>query len=170
MDKIVSDYIKEYNFQKTPLELKYFDKEPLKLTKEFVFYHDKSFFRKNLTQLQNLTKKYLNTTLLASGIRDTYIHEEITEKFLVLLFTTQNIQKKTTEIVEPHISRTIDKKCCFIETTSDYMLLLARDLEGIISGIDKMQEILTQTLEHYFEQKNFDAFIEIRPFILYSCS
>jgi hypothetical protein len=167
--KIVSEYLKKYKFQRTPLEIKYSDKEPLKLTKEFVFYHNKSRFRKELTRLQNITKKYLNTTLLASGIRDSYINEDITEKFLILLFTTKGIQKKANEIVESHLSRTFNKNCYFIEVTSEYMLLLAKDLNGIITGIDTMEEILSQTLEHFFEQKKFDDYIKIRPFELYNC-
>jgi len=50
------------------------------------------------------------------------------------------------------------------------MLLLAKDMEGLSFGVDTMEEIFSQTFEIYFEQKNFDEFLMIRPFKLLNCS
>lgn len=165
----MTEFIKEYVFKKAPSEIEYFDIEPLKLTKELEFFHNKNKFRRYITNLQNLVKRYLDTTLLAVGIRDTYLKEEFTEKFLILLFTSIEISKSANNIIESHKNREINQGCYYIENTSDYMLLLAKDMEGIKSGIETIEEILKQTLEHYFEQKNFDDYIKICPFKLNSC-
>ena len=42
----MTEYIKEYEFKTPPDEIKYFDGEPLKLTSEFGFYHNKNTIRK----------------------------------------------------------------------------------------------------------------------------
>ncbi|MFX1411081.1 MAG: hypothetical protein ACFFA6_12070, partial [Promethearchaeota archaeon] len=68
----MSDYIKKFEFEKEPKEITYIEGEPLKLNKDFVFFHNKSFFRKELTRLQYLFKSYTSVSLLASGIRDSY--------------------------------------------------------------------------------------------------
>ena len=75
-------FIREYKFENPFKELAYFDGEPLNLTDEFSFYHNKNKFRKELNNLQYLFKEYLNNPLHASGIRDTYIKEEYSENFL----------------------------------------------------------------------------------------
>ena len=159
----------EYDFKNPPAEIKYTDEEPLKFTKEFGFFHNKIQFRKNITKLQNIVKEYLPTSIVAAGIRDSYLKAEFTEKFLILLLTTIENHKLANDIIEPHANRTINKGCFYIETNSKYMLLLAKDMDGLISGIDTVEEILIQTFEHYFKRKNFDEFIKIRPFVLNTC-
>ncbi len=162
----MSEYIKKYKFEQHPKEISYLEGEPLKLTKEFAFYHNKSNFRKELTRLQDLLKEYLNALLLATGIRDSYLEEEITEKYLIVLFTDMRTHKKANEIIKPLVSTSINPGCFYLETRSEYMLLLAKDMDGLVSGIDTMETILKQTLEDYFKQKIFDDYIKIRPFKL----
>ena len=45
----MSKNIRDYEFRSNPKEITYFDYEPLKLTREFNFFHNKSKFRKELT-------------------------------------------------------------------------------------------------------------------------
>lgn len=165
----MSEYIREYNFGDTPLEIKYYDKEPLKLTNEFGFFHNKISFRKDLNRLQDVMKKYLNIIIFPSAIRDSYLKEEYTEKLLILLFTEKETHRSASRIIEPHIDRTINQGCFYIESTSEYLLLLAKDKEGVSLGVILFESILAQTLEHYMEQKKFDDYIKIRPFELNSC-
>ena len=77
--KIVSDYIIEYKFKIPPKEITYGSEEPLKLSSEFSFYHNKSKFRKELNRLQNLFHRYLKTSLIAAGIRDSYLKKTFSE-------------------------------------------------------------------------------------------
>ena len=49
------------------------------------------------------------------------------------------------------------------------MLLLAKDMDGLISGIDTMEEIFIQTFEDYFNRKKFEEYIKIPPFKMTSC-
>ncbi|TFG06069.1 MAG: hypothetical protein EU539_08635 [Promethearchaeota archaeon] len=164
----MSKYLEKYEFEESPKELKYLDGGPLKLNDDFGFYHNKNKFRKELNSLQYLFKKYVKAPLLAPGIRDTYLKEAYTEKFLILIFTTAEKIRETNQIIEA-CSRSVEESCYCIRTTSEYMLLLAKDMKGIKSGINRMEIILKQTLEDYFNQKKFDDFIKIRPFELYAC-
>ena len=91
----MSDILKEFKFEKVPLKIAYFDKEPLNLSNELTFFHNKSKFRKYLTQLQYLIKSFTNTPLQAAGIRDSYLKEEFSEKFLIVLLSTSETIKKT---------------------------------------------------------------------------
>jgi len=50
------------------------------------------------------------------------------------------------------------------------LLLIAKEKNGLVSGLNVMEEILTQTLEDYFNQQQFDDFIKIRPFKLFNCT
>ena len=59
--------------------------------------------------------------------------------------------------------------CFYIESTSNYMLLLAKDMEGLILGVDTMEDILTQTFKLYFEQNNLEDYVKIKPVILFHC-
>ncbi|MHA1293898.1 MAG: hypothetical protein ACTSQJ_14670 [Promethearchaeota archaeon] len=160
------EFIREYKFEKDPGEIKYLDGEPLKLTKSFCFYHNKNFFRKELNRLQYIFKDFLNIPLLAAGIRDTYLKEEYSENYLILLFTDVQTHKKANELIEQHLKIPIDKCSFYLVNTSTYMLLLAKDLNGLISGIDVIEIILKQTLEDYFNQKRFEDYIKIRPFVI----
>jgi len=165
----MSDYIREYKFKETPDKITYHDGEPLELSEKFIFYHNKVMFRNELIQLQDLFKNHLKTPLLASAIRDTYLSEEITENNLVLFFTTADLLGEMNALVEQHLSEIEGSGCFYFKNTSKYMLLLAKDRDTIIYGIKFMEEILFQTLDDYFKQKKFDEFINIRPFLIYSC-
>ena len=165
----MSAFIKQFKFEKSPLKITYFDKEPLNLSNEFIFFHNKSKFRKELTRLQYLIKSYTKTPLIASGIRDAFLKEEYSEKYLIVLFTTSEISKKTNEIIEPHSHLELKSGCYLIESTSEHILLLAKDLNGIKSAIITMEDIFYQTFEEYFTQENVDNYIKIRAFRLLDC-
>ena len=165
----MSEYIKEYKFEIPPREVKYLDGEPLKLTAEFGFYHNKISIRKELVAAQNLMKNYLGTSLTATGIRDSYLKEEFYKSYFLVIFSTKEKYKEVNMMIQTHENDTINTVCFLIETTSAYMLILAKDLDGISLGIRYMEEILNQTLEDYMQQKKFDDYIKIRPFTLINC-
>jgi len=164
------DYIKNYEFKDNPNEITYFDGEPLKLSKEFTFYHNKNWFRKELNRFQYLFKTHLKNPLLASGIRDTYLKEEYAENYLILLFTDGITVKNTNHIIETNLDKEISQGCFYIVSDTKYLLLIAKEKKGLISGLNVMEEILTQTLEDYINQQRFDDFIKIRPFKLFNCT
>jgi len=166
----MTEYIKEFEFKNPPKEITYYDDEPLKLTKEFSFFHNKSKFRKELNRLQYLFKEYLKTPLIAAGIRDTYLKEEYTEKYFIILFTTNEIIKETNQIIEQYSGKDIQSGCYVLKSNLSYLLLLAKDLNGVILGIDILEEIFNQTFKDYFKRKRFEDFIKIRPFIMSGCS
>ncbi|MFX1239193.1 MAG: hypothetical protein ACFFAS_19110 [Promethearchaeota archaeon] len=162
------DHIIEYKFEKNLKEIEYIDGEPLSLSEKFIFYHNKNKFRKDITRLQNVFKNFTKNSLVASGIRDSYIKAEYSEKFLLILFTTGDQVEKTNEILEKHLKKDIQQDYFYLVADSTYMLLLAKDINGLISGIDIMEEIFTQTFNDYMEQKQFDDFIKICQFKIYS--
>ena len=163
------DYIKNYEFKDNPKEITYFDGEPLRLSKEFSFYHNKNWFRKELNRFQYLFKTYLKNPLIAAGIRDSYLKEEYSENYLIVLFTDAQSIKNTNNIIEANLAKEISQGCFYLISNTNYLLLLAKDKNGLISGLSIMEEILTQTLEDYFNQQQFDDFIKIRPFKLSNC-
>lgn len=164
------EYIKNYEFKDNPKEITYFDGEPLKLSNEFTFYHNKNWFRKELNRFQYLFKTHLKNPLLASGIRDTYLKEEYAENYLILLFTDGLTVKDTNHIIETNLDKEFSQGCFYIVSDTKYLLLIAKEKKGLISGLNVMEEILTQTLEDYFNQQQFDDFIKIRPFKLFNCT
>ena len=166
----MSNFLKEFKFEKSPRTITYFDKEPLKLTNEFIFFHNKSKFRKELTQLQYLIKSYTKAPLHAAGIRDSYLKEDNSEKFLITLFTTPETIKKTNEIIENHSGIELNKGCFYLEVDTNFMLLLSKDIEGLTLGVKTMEVILKQVLEDYIDQKKFDDYIKVRTFELMDCS
>lgn len=165
----MSKNIKKYVFKSKPKEIIYIDGEPLKLSKEFIFFHNKIKFRKELTRLQNFFKDFAKIALQASGIRDSYLKKEYSENFLLVIFTTNQIIKQADLILEPHKNLELSPGCFYLESNSESMLLLAKDMEGLSFGVDTMEEIFSQTFEIYFEQKNFDDYLKIRPFKLLNC-
>ncbi len=165
----MSNFLKEFTFEKPPENITYFDKEPLKLTNEFVFFHNKNKFRKDITRLQYLFKSYTRAPLSAAGIRDSYLKQEISEKYLIVLFTTSDIVKKTDDIIKNYSDLELGSGYFHIEATSNYLLLLTKDMDGLRSGINMMEEILKEILEDYFNQQKFDEYIKIRPFKLKNC-
>jgi len=166
----MSNFLTEFKFEKSPLKITYLDKEPLKLTSDFIFYHNKSKFRKELNRLQYLFKSYTKVPLQAAGIRDTYLKESISENYFIILFTISDIMKKANEIIEPNLSIELNPGCFYLESNTEFMLLISRDIEGLISGVDTLETILKQVLEDYTNQKRFDDYIKIRPFKLTDCN
>jgi len=161
--------LKEYVFKLKPTEITYLDKDPLELKKDFIFFHNKIKFRKEITQLQNLFKEYTKIALQASGIRDSYLKEEFSEAFYIIIFTTHEVVRKANEIIEPHSHLELKKGCYYLESTSEYILLLAKDLDGVKSGVITMEDIFYQTFEDYYAQRNTDDYIRIRSFKLFNC-
>ena len=160
------NHLKEFIFKNPPKSITYMDGELLKLTEKFAFFHNKTKIRKNLTQLQNLFKSYMKNPLLASGIRDSYLTEEYTEEYLIVLFTTPEIIKQSNEILALYSDIEFTQGNFFLISTPDYMMLLAKDMNGINSGVEIMEEILNQVLEDYFNKKKFEDYIKIRQFKL----
>ena len=152
--------LREYNFKKNPKELSYSNDTPFKLDQDLIFYHNKNTFRRYLVDLQNLFKTYTKNPLIASGIRDSYLDEEYFENYLFVLFMKGELIDQCNDIVKKHAEKNIDSKCYYLVTTSEYMLLLSKDMDGLLSGISVMEDIFTQTFEEY---------IQIRQFKMYSC-
>ena len=165
----MSKNIKDYEFRSNPREITYLDDAPLKLDKNFSFFHNKIKFRKELTRLQLIFKDYTEISLLASGIRDSYLKEEYSEKFFIVIFTTNQAIKDANQMIDPYKDTNIKPGCFYLESTPNYMLLLAKNMEGLTSGIATLEEIFTQTFEIYFKQKNQDDYIKIKPFKLFNC-
>lgn len=165
----MSKNIKDYEFRSNPREITYLDDAPLKLDKNFSFFHNKIKFRKELTRLQLIFKDYTKISLLASGIRDSYLKEEYSEKFFIVIFTTNQAIKDANQMIDPYKDTNIKPGCFYLESTPNYMLLLAKNMEGLTSGIATLEEIFTQTFEIYFTQKNQDDYIKIKPFKLFNC-
>ncbi len=165
----MSKYLDKFSFKRKPKDIAYNEGEPLKLNEKFNFFHNKNKFRKELNRLQYIFKDFTGNSLVASGIRDTYIKEEYTENNLIVLFTDNQIIKNTNQILKANLHRKIESGCYYITSTSDYLLLIAKDMDGLVLGIDLMEELFIQIFEHYKEQKNFDEFIEIRQFNAIGC-
>jgi len=165
----MSKYIKKYEFSREPSEVKYLDGKPLDLTQEFKFFHNKNKFRKELTRLQHLFRNYTGESLIASGIRDSYLKAENTEKYFLILFTTDEKIKYADEIIEKNLELEILNGCYYLESNTDYILLLTKDMKGLVSGVDTMEEIFTQSFEYYFKEKIVDDYVKIRPFKISYC-
>ncbi|HEY0090226.1 MAG TPA: hypothetical protein VGB37_15365 [Candidatus Lokiarchaeia archaeon] len=165
----MSDNITEYNFKFTPKEIVYYDREPLKLNNELSFFHNKNIFRKEINKLQYTFKNYTGNSLVASGIRDSYLKEEFSENVFLILLTNNIVVKTTNNIIEKAISVEVSPKCFYLETDSNYMLLLTKEMESLIFGIDTMNEVFVQTFENYYAKKNFEDYIKIRPFKIIGC-
>ena len=165
----MSKNIRDYEFRSKPKEITYLDDAPLKLDKNFSFFHNKNKFRKELTQLQLIFNDYTKISLPASGIRDSYLKEEYSEKFFIVIFTTNQVIKGANQMIDPYKDTNIKSGCFYLESTPNYMILLAKNMEGLISGIATLVDIFTQTFEIYFKQNIRDDYIKIKPFKLFSC-
>jgi hypothetical protein len=166
----MSGYLTKFNFTTKLEEKKYVEGDPLQLNNEFNFFHNKNKFRKELNRLQYIFKNFTGNSLVASGIRDTYIKQEFTENNLIVLFTDNQVVKNTNNILEENLKREIKTGCFYIVSKSEYLLLVAKDMDGLISGIDVLEELFTQIFEHYMQQKNFEEYVKIRQFNAYGCS
>ena len=166
----MSKNIKDYEFRSNPREIAYLDDEPLRLDKTLSFFHNKNKFRKELTRLQLIFKDYTEISLPASGIRDSYLKEEYSENFFIVIFTTNQVIKDANQMIDPYKDTNLKLGCFYLESTPNYMLLLAKDMEGLTSGIATLEDIFTQTFEIYFKQNNRDDYIKIKPFKLFNCN
>jgi len=164
----MSKNTRDFDLRSNPREITYLDDEPLKLDKNFVFFHNKNKFRKELTRLQLIFKDYTSISLPASGIRDSYLKEEYSNNFYIVIFTSNQFIKDADQMIDPHKDTIFKSGCFFLESTTNYMLLLAKDMEGLTSGIDTLYDIFTQTFELYIEQKDLEDYIKIRPFKLFN--
>ena len=165
----MSTFLKEFKFEKPPLKITYLDEEPLKLSNEFMFFHNKSKFRKELTRLQYLIKSYTKIALHAAGIRDSYLKQEYSDNILLVLLTTSETIKNSNELLKEHSDLELNSGCFYLQTSSDFMLLLSKDMDGLISGVNTMESILKQILEDFLNQQRFDDYIKICPFKLLNC-
>ena len=73
-------------------------------------------------------------------------------------------------MIEPYKDTNIKPGCFYLESTPNYLLLLAKNMEGLTSGIATLEDIFTQTFEIYFKQNNRDDYIKIKPFKLFNCN
>ncbi len=162
------NYLKEFELNKDSIKIMYKEGEPLELNNKFNFFHNKNKFRKELNKLQYLFRNYTGNSLVASGIRDSYLKEEISENFLIILFTTNDTVKKANEIIEPKKNFAPEKGNYYLESTKKYILLLSRDMTGLTAGINTFESILTQVFEHYVKVNNLEEFVKIRPFEIYN--
>ncbi len=165
----MSDYIKKFEFKENHNEITYIEEPPIELNEDFVFYHNKSKVRKELNSLQYLFKSFTKNPLLALGIQDSFLKKEYTDKYFIILFTTSEHVKNTNGIIAEYIDIEINQGCFYLVTTSDYMLLLTEDMDGLKSGANIMEEILNQVLDDYFTKKQFNDFIKIRQFRINKC-
>ena len=162
-------YLQEFEFNKPPKKILYLEGKPLMLSNQFSFFHNKNKFRKELNRLQYLFKEYTDNPLLAAGIRDSYLKEEFSEDFLILLFTTNDLINTANDIVEKFINKKYGSGCYYLESTSDYILLITKEMESLISGINILEEIFTQTFEDYLKKEVFEDYVKIRPFLIHNC-
>ncbi|MFX0074942.1 MAG: hypothetical protein ACFE96_05835 [Candidatus Hermodarchaeota archaeon] len=165
----MSKNISDYEFRTSPIEITYLDDEPLKLDKNLSFFHNKIKFRKELTRLQFIFKDYTGISLPASAIRDSYLNQKYSENFFIVIFTTNQGIKNANLVLDSYQNTNIKPGCFYLESKSEYMLLLAKDMKGLILGIDTLEDILNQTFKQYFEQKNIDEYIKIKSFKLFNC-
>lgn len=165
----MSNYLKKFNFKQDPESITYTDAEPFALNNELNFFHNKNKFRKELNKLQYLFQEYTGTPLLASGIRDSYISEQLSDKFLMVIFTDNEKITEANEIISKHQNIELKPGCFYLESTSNYMILLSKEIEGLVQGIDIMESIFKQVFEDYVKKQNFDEFVKIQPFRLRDC-
>ena len=165
----MSTFLKEFKFEKTPSKITYLDEEPLKLSNEYIFFHNKSKFRKELNRLQYLIKSYTKIPLHAAGLRDSYLKQEYFKNYFIVLFSTSEIAKKSNEIMDTISDKVLNPGCFYLKTSSDFMVLISRDVEGLNLGIETMEIILKQVLEDFMNQKKFDDYIKVGSFELLDC-
>lgn len=164
----MANHLKEFELTNESTKISYKEGEPLELNNDFNFFHNKNKFRKELNKLQFLFRDYTGDSLVASGIRDSYLKEEISEDFLIIFFATNDTVKDATKIIEPKKNLTFEPGYYYIESTPNYILLLSKDMPGLITGIDVLESIFTQAFEHYLKVNNPEEYVKIRPFEIYS--
>ena len=161
-------HLKKFQFDQE-MPINYVDDEPFALNNDLNFFHNKNKFRKELNSLQYLFQEYTGTPLLAPGIRDSYLSEELSEKFFIVLFTDNEVVTGAEGIISKHQNVELNTSCFYLESTSNYMLLLSKDFEGLVSGINLMLSIFKQVFEDYLQKEDFEDFVRIQPFTLVNC-
>ena len=164
----MANHLKEFELNKDSVKISYNEGEPLKLNNEFNFFHNKNKFRKELNKLQYLFRNYTGDSLVASGIRDSYLKEEISEEFLIIFFTTNDTVKNADVIIEPKRNLVFEKGYYYLESTTNYILLLSKDMAGLTAGINTMESVFTQVFEQYLKANIPEDYVKIRPFEIYS--
>jgi len=159
-------YLEE--FELSQVKVSYNEGKPLELNNDFNFFHNKNKFRKELNKLQYLFRNYTGDSLVASGIRDSYLKEEISEEFLIVFFATNDTVKNANEFIEPKKDLVFEAGHYYLESTTNYILLLSKDMIGLVAGIDTLESIFTQVFEHYLKINNPEDYVKIRPFEIYS--
>ncbi|MBY9017819.1 MAG: hypothetical protein KGD66_03205 [Candidatus Lokiarchaeota archaeon] len=164
----MTNYLKEFELNIDSAKISYNEGEPLKLNNDYAFFHNKNKFRKELNKLQYLFKNYTGDSLVASGIRDTYLKEEISEDFLIVFFTTNDTVKNADEIIEPKINLAFETGDYYLKSSTNYILLMSKDMAGLIAGINTLESVFTQVFEHYLKINDPEDYVKIRPFEIYS--
>ncbi len=164
----MSEHFK-FKFEKSPKKLTYLEKEPFKLNKDLQFYHNKVKIKALLTPLQELFKLHVGAPLMITAIRDSYLNAEFSENYLTVLFTTFENAQKANDIIKPLNDMKIETNCYYLEIDTQYLILLAKDMKGITAGCKVLEELIKQSFNDYFENKNFDSFITMPTTKLYDC-
>ena len=159
-----------YRFTKEPTKFEFVEGSPLKLSNKLNFFHSKNKFRKELNRLQYIFKDYTGFSLLAPGIRDSYLKNEYIEKFLIVILASNETIVNANEIIQKYSSLNLKEGCYFIESSSDHILLLATNMDGLIEGLDQLEELFHQIFRAYLEKQNFDDFVEVKPFLMQGCT
>ena len=163
----MSNHLEEFELDKDSATISYKEGEPLKLSNDFNFFHNKNKFRKELNILQYLFRKYTGDSLVASGIRDSYLKEEISEDFLIIFFATNDTVKNANQYIEPKKNLTFEKGNYYLESTTNYILLMSKDMAGLTTGISILESIFTQVFEQYLKVNNIEDYMKVRPFEIY---
>ena len=82
----------------------------------------------------------------------------------MVYFTIGEFITDLNDLIKTHFDKEINQGTFLMENNSKGILLLAKDMEGLVLGIDVMEEIFQQTFDNYFAQNKLDDFIKIRPF------
>lgn len=163
----MTNHLEEFELNRDSAKITYKEGKPLELNNDFAFYHNKNKFRKELNKLQYLFRNYTGDSLVASGIRDSYLREEISEDFLIIFFANNDTVKKTNDIIEPKNNLAFEEGYYYLESTTNYILLLSKDMAGLTAGINTLELIFTQVFDHYLNVNNPEDYVKIRPFEIY---
>jgi hypothetical protein len=150
-----------YKFPIKPKFVEYHENESFKLHKDLNLFHNKVRIRKPITNMQNLFKDRLGIPLDAPAIRDSYLMKEFSNKYLILLCSELEQEKKLNKIIEKYEKNQLKNNGYEIEITKDFILLKALNLKGFELGINTLTEIFEQTFSKYFEIKDYDQYIQI---------
>lgn len=164
----MTSHLEKFELIKESATISYKEGEPLKLNNNFNFFHNKNKFRKELNELQYIFRKYTGDSLVASGIRDSYLKKEISEDFLIVFFANNDTVRNANQFIEPKKDLEFKEGNYYIESTKSYVLLMSKDMTGLKTGINTLESIFTQVFEHYLKINNLEDYVKIRPFEIYN--